>query len=61
MTLPANGSVSRLNGRAARYYKIGTGSSTFYLPVTYHKRIRGKTRPLTISTKLLSQVLRGDA
>jgi hypothetical protein len=52
------GRVAALDGRSARFYKAGSGADAFYLPVTYHKRIRGRVRLLTLSPKLLRRVLR---
>lgn len=42
------------NGRAARFYMTGD----FVLAVTYHRRIGKRTRPLTVSPKLMAKVLR---
>jgi hypothetical protein len=48
------------NGRWARFYIAGERGTAdrFYMPVTYHRRMRGKTRQLTVSPKLLRKVLR---
>lgn len=46
-----------VNGRWARYYLTAPTTDTDPLCVTYHRRIRGKLRQLTISAKLMRQVL----
>lgn len=48
-----------VNGRWARYYIAGERGAPdrFWMPVTYHRRVRGKTRQLTVSAKLLRRVL----
>lgn len=49
--------VRAVNGRWARYYLTAPTTDTDPLCVTYHRRIRGKLRQLTISAKLMRQVL----
>jgi hypothetical protein len=48
------------NGRHARFYIAGDRGDPerFWMPVTYHRQIRGYTRQLNISQKLLRQMLR---
>jgi hypothetical protein len=48
-----------INGRWARYYVAGErGLDRFYIAVTYHRRVRGQTRQLTVSPKLMRKMLR---
>lgn len=42
-----------VNGRFARFYMTGD----FALAVTYHKRVGKRTRPMTLSPKLMERVL----
>lgn len=51
------------NGRHARWYIAGERGDPqrFFLPVTYHKPVRGRTRQLTVGTKLLSKALTQQA
>ncbi len=51
-----------VNGRHARVYYTGRITDpTFWMPVPYHRSIKGKTRQLTLSPRLLRRVLREDA
>lgn len=51
---PRRSTTTTCNGRFARFY----GSEGYWLPVTYHKRVNGRLRQLTVSPKLLRKVLR---
>lgn len=42
--------IRKVNGRSARFYITDDGD---YIAVTYHKRVRGRLRQLTVSPKLL--------
>lgn len=48
------------NGRWARFYIAGErgAADRLYMAVTYHRRVRGKTRQLTLSPKLMRRMLR---
>lgn len=46
------------NGRWCRCYITGPPGDRFYLTVTYHRRIGGRTRQLKVSPKLMRRVLR---
>jgi hypothetical protein len=47
-------------GRSAVFFIAGERGDPdrFYMAVTYHRQIRGETRQLSISPKLLARVLR---
>ena len=49
--------MSAYNGRHARFYACGPPGDRLFLPVTYHKLVRGRLRQLTISSKLLRRHL----
>lgn len=47
------------NGRHARFYMGPRGAADrFCMAVTYHRRVGGRTRQLTVSAKLLRRMLR---
>lgn len=46
------------NGRWSRCYFWPTTTRDNYLAVTYHHRVGGKLRQLTVSPRLLRKVLR---
>lgn len=50
--------IRKANGRWARYYLPAADTRIDPLAVTYHKRVKGKLRQLTLSARLMRKVLR---